>query len=86
MIVLLTSNYFIQFTLAFTTKEAIQYSFAVIFPEGCVLDVTRCSADVSPDNVVVMAAKSDEHRTTWQNFKAGISLIDMQVIHYLIAV
>ena len=72
-------SYFIQFTLVFTTKEAVQYSFAVAFSEGCVLDVTKCSVDVSPENVVVMVIKSDKCCTTWQHFKAGASLIDMEV-------
>ena len=67
--------------MAFTTREAIQYSFAVAFSEGCVLDVTKCSVDVSPENVVVMVVKSGQCRTTWQHFRAGTSLIDMQVIH-----
>ena len=74
------SYYFIQFTLAFTTREAIQYSFAVVFTEGCVLNVSKCSVDVSPENMVVMVAKSDQCCTTWQHFRAGTSLIDMQVI------
>lgn len=72
-----------QFTLAFTTREAIQYSFAVVFLEGCVLNVSKCSVDVSPDNLVVMVAKSDQCCTTWQHFKAGTSLIDMQEKQFL---
>ena len=76
------SYYFMQFTLAFTTKEAVQYSFAVVLPEGCVLDITKCSIDVSPDNVVVMAAKCESCCTTWQHFRAGISLVDTQVTTY----
>ena len=64
--------------MAFTTKEAIQYSFTVV-SEGCDLDVTKCSVDVSAENVVVMVAKSDECCITWQHFKAGTSLVDVKV-------
>lgn len=66
--------------MAFTTKEAIEYSFMVVFSEGCDLDVTKCSVDVSAENVVVMVAKSDECCTTWQHFKAGTSVVDIKVI------